>query len=50
VGSGPVTTLGYSHPECKIYLFLVDVLVEDYAKLLERYGIPSPFLPIKGEA
>ncbi|MBE1302187.1 MAG: hypothetical protein GJ680_20045 [Alteromonadaceae bacterium] len=45
VGSGPVTTLGYHHPEINIDLTMVDPLADNYAVLYDKYDFHPPVTP-----
>ena len=47
VGSGPCSTLGFTHPECRIDLVPVDALAIEYAQLLGELGLRAPAPPIR---
>ena len=50
VGAGPLTVLGYAHPDCRIDLFATDPLAHEYVGLLREAGLDAPVLPLKVEA
>jgi SAM-dependent methyltransferase len=49
VGSGAITTFGYTYPGKSIEVTAVDPLADYYARLLARQGVHVPFPTIKGD-
>ncbi len=47
VGSGACSTLGFTHPECRIDLMPVDALAIEYAELMRELGLRAPVSPIR---
>lgn len=52
VGAGPLTSLGYCHPEKTLRIVPVDPLADDYDELLEAAGLVPPIrtIGVAGEA
>lgn len=50
VGAGPMTGLGKTHPSKVIEIVATDVLAEEYARTLRKYGVEPPVPTIYADA
>lgn len=50
LGSGPLTYVGCQSDHYKVEVIAVDPLADEYNSLINKYNIPAPVLPRKGEA
>lgn len=50
VGAGPLTGLGKTHPSKEIEIVATDVLAEEYARTLRKYGVEPPVPTIYADA
>ena len=50
VGAGPMTGLGKTHPSKEIEIIATDVLAEEYARTLRKYGVEPPVPTIYADA